>query len=550
MKTNGLWEPAKATLDATISSQTSIQGSQFCVIPFGDNPHQPFEFDSSNYNGTKSAINKAFDNYINQEEFTRISNVLKAGFKIVDANKDNKIYLLTDGMPNGGDSPKLVANTIREWCGNHHNCRLFYVALTKGVINPEIKQAIDDCPDAYIVQCENKVIPQIADLSPSEVYTNLAELSTPREISFSIPGKYALAVEANDSLFDVSVAENAAIDGKIKVYLIAKNGDDQAQLYQKLQGREYSFPVKIQCKEKGYFIANPEVIIHVSDETPSKLAIARGEDELRAGGAEWYDSFLWSDAAPEEKIRWDLSPIFTHQFYNSKLTLKFQADNGNEADFQAWFNGNPINNGSIIQILPDYPAILEVQFNHDAYSGKRYFSLKPAKTEGLDLINERPHDEYEGTSLRTEYDVVWNPLKTALAWLAGILLILLILWLAFLKRLFFPTIRIAKVTMTGPGSYYLSKKIKGARKVIFTSKRKSQNILSRIFTGEVRFVRADHFSPDLTIEGAGGKKKVKLQSVGKAGNAWDIYPSSIFRQYEKGTITNRLTKESAEIEFN
>lgn len=116
--------------------------------------------------------------------------------------------------------------------------------------------------------------------------------------------------------------------------------------------------------------------------------------------------------------------------------------------------------------------------------------------------------------------------------------------------MFFPPIRMGKITITGPGSYYSSKKIKGARKVILTPKRKSQNMLSRIFTGEIKFIKADHLTPELSIVPAGGKKKVKLRSETKQNNSWEIYPSSIFGQYEKGTMTNKVSNEKSEIEFS
>lgn len=549
MKTNGLWAPAKAALDATITTQSAIPGSRFCVIPFGDTPHQSFEFDSSNHNDKKAEITKALDNYINQEKFTRISDVLEAGFKKVDANKENKIYLLTDGLPNGGDSPQKVARTITNWCGNHRNCRLFYVALKNDVINPEIQQAIDACPDAFIVQCKNKVIPQIADIS-SDVYTNLEELQSKREIPFSIPGRHDLRVESEDPMFDVIIDNKSARDGKIMISLSPKDGLDKGKIHQNLQGGAYEFSARLQCVDERYFIANPDITIHVTDEVPSKLTIAQGKDGMETDGISWYDSFLWSGAADEKSISWNLAPVFANEYPDSRLDLKFQSADEHTDDFHVWFNGQQISNGSTIRIQPGKPALLEVRFMHTASTGSRYFTLTPAASDGIDLINERPSEEYEGLSLRTEYSIGWNPLKTLLFWLAIIVLAALIVWLLILRRIFFPPIKVGKVSFAGPGSYYASKRIKGARKVILTSKRKSQNILSRIFTGEIRFVRAEHFSPELSIEPAPGKRKVIFRSEGKAVGVWEMYPSSTFGQDDNGKITNRVSKETTEVEFN
>ena len=230
--------------------------------------------------------------------------------------------------------------------------------------------------------------------------------------------------------------------------------------------------------------------------------------------------------------------------------MKFQPAEGESQDYELRFNGQKIKGKDIINIVPGQPAIIEVQFNHDAQTGKRYIKLLPVYDRDIDLINDGPTDEFEGLSLRTEYDLRWNPLKTLLMWIGIILLAGLILWFVLLKRIFYPVITLSQVIITGPGTYYLSKKIKGARKVILTSKKRSQNVISRLFTGEVRYVRADHFLPELTIVAAGGKKKVRVRQEGKAKADWDFYPSAVFRQFEKGALTNRSTGDKSEIEFN
>lgn len=549
MEKNGLWVPAQSALDSNIALRASIPGSHFIVIPFGDKPYQVFSFDNGSYAANKGNISNAFQKYIKQANFTNISDVLKSGFQKVDSKKDNEIYLFTDGIPNNTDSSQRVAQTIRDWCGDHRNSKLYYVALTKGVINPVIKQAIDECSDASIVQCENGVIPVITTVS-NDIYTNLEELDKGVESSFSIPGNYNISASSADSHFDASVVGNKASNGKFTLRISSKENLTTDQLHQLLQGEEYEFPITVSCSDKRFTIVNPIINVHVSDEVPSKLTLAGGVEEIQTDGVKWYDSFIWSDAALDKKIVWDLAPVFKNELHNSRLELRFSISEGETNDFQAWYNGHAISNGQTISICPNQPALLEVQFNHDAKTGKRYFSLIPSRINSLNFINDKPAEEYSGTSLRTDYNVGWNPLKTFLFWLGIILLAALILWFAILRRIFFPPIRMGRITITGPGSYYSSKRIKGARKVILTSGSKSQNIFSRIFTGEIRFIKAAHLFPELTIVPAGGKRKVKLRSETKQKNPWEIYPSSIFGQDEKGTMTNKVSNDKSEIEFS
>lgn len=545
---NELWDPAKSALDNNIALRSAISNSHFTVIPFGDNPYQTFSFSNNEYGSKKQAITQSFEKHIKEAKYTNISEVLESGFSQTDSNKDNEIYLLTDGMPNGGDSPQKVAETITKWCANHRNSKLFYVALTKGVINPLIKAAVDGCPDASIVQCEDGIVPVITDIS-TDIYTNLDELDKVVEATFSVPGDYDLSIASADELFDFSIVGSKASDGKIKIAITPKENRSIDGLHQILQRNEHEFQATITCADRRFVIASPIVNVHVLDEVPSKLTLADGVDELQAADVDWYDSFLWSDAAADEKAVWDLTPAFKNELRDSKLTLKFQADNGPSDDFQASFNGSPIVDGSTITIAPNQPAILEVQFNHDAATGKRYFSLMPTSITDIDFINEKPSENYAGTSIRTHYDVNWNPLKTILFWLAIALVACLIVWFIILRRIFFPTIKMGKAIITDPGTYYTSKKIKGARKVVMTSRRKSQNFFSRIFTGEIRYIVGEQFSPELCILPSGRKKKVKICSDGKSVRAWNIMPSSIFGQDDTGTLTNTASGEKSEIEF-
>lgn len=547
MISNKLWEPAKTSLDETLKLDATIPGSHVTIIPFGDEPYEVFSFDAKDYNSKSKGIFSSFDKYIKQAKYTHISDVVEKGLGHVDPSQDNRIFLLTDGEPNHNDSPDKVAETISRWCLSHKNTRFFYVALTKGALDSKIRKALEDCPDAYPVELEGNVIPCFVDLS-SNVYTNLEELSKPRQIEFSLPGTYEVKAEANNPYFDVKIEKNRAENGKILISLVPKQSLDD--LHQQFKGQEYEFPVSITTTDRKFHVVNPVVTVHVADEIPSKLTLAQGEDVLSIPGAKWHDSFLWSPAAPDQTLTWNLAPVFENHLPDSEFKVKFQVPDGNKEDFKAWYNDSPIKNGEILTIKPEEKAVISIRFDHKAKTGKRYFELIPQHYNSLDMINSQPADEFGGVTLKSSYSKSWNPLGTAICWGVIGIIVLLVIWFLFLRRIFFPQIKLGKVEFTGPGSYYQSKKLKGARKVVLTSKKKKQNTLSKIFTGEVRYVKADHFSPEVEIVPASGKKKVRVRHSGKASPAWDIYPSSIFRQDDKGTIKNRNTNEETNMDFS
>ena len=552
MITNNLWEPAKKSLDETLKLHSTIPDTYITIVPFGDDPFQVFEFEANKYPSKSQNILGSLNKNIAskpQSSYTNISKAFKEGLKYIDHNKDNRIYLLTDGEPNHGDSPDSVAKTISEWCANHKNTRLFYVALTKSALDEKIRNALANCDDAVIIETQGNIIPIFADISPNDIYTNLEELQQPREIEFNLPGNYDIKPVTNDSLFDVKISGNKASEGKILISLVPKSPVEE--LHQKFQGEEYEFPIKIETDDNRVQIVNPEVTVHVSDEIPSKLNFADGKEEMVAEGAKWHPSFLWSSAKEDEKITWNLNPIFENELKNSALNLRFSVPGKDNQDFEAWYNDRLLKNGEIITILPKEEAKLTIQFNHEAKTGKRYFELTPVESSGIDLINDQPADEFTGTTLRTDYSVGWNPLAIVLFWIGIAIVAFLILWFLFLERIFYPRIKVSRVEFKGPGSYYQSKKIKGARKVVLTSKKKKQSPISRIFTGDVRYVVADHFTPEVEIlPAAGKKKKVRVRNVGTNAPVWDIYPSSIFQQYEKGSMKKRDSKEECQIEFS
>lgn len=547
MITNGIWDSAKESLDATARLDATMPDTHITIIPFGDNPYNVYSFPSNQYPSKSKAIEGDFAKYIKEAKYTNISSVLEEGFKHIDNNKENHLYLLTDGIPNHDDSPEKVARTVERWCGTHKDTKLIYVALTKSALDSKIRKALEDCPDAIVVEVEGNVIPQFPVIS-NDIYTNLQELDAPREISFSFPGTYDVKALSDDPLFDVKIKNDRATDGKILVSLAPKFSIDS--LHQRLQGDEYSFPVEINATDKRFKIVNPIVRVHVSDEIPSKVTLAGGNEALAADGAKWHDSFLWSPEAPQKKITWNLSPVFENSLNNTALKLKFGVPQSVDNDFKAWYNDKEIKNGETITLTPGAPAILSVEFNKDAATGKRYFELTPVGATSVDLVNEQPFDSFEGTTLRTSYSVGWNPLATALFWVIIGVLAFLVIWFILLQRIFYPRIKMSRVEFTGPNSYYASKKIKGTRKVVLTSKNKKQNIFSRIFTGEVKYVKADHFNPEIEIKPSGNKRKVKISNPKAGSQDWDIYPSTIFQRDEKGTLKHRRTQEETDMFFN
>lgn len=549
----GLWEPAKRALDATIRTQATAPNATFVIIPFGNKPYEAIRFNSADYASKKKEINDKFDKYINEATLTHITETLRSGIAEVDPNKENRIYLLTDGQPNGGDSSEKVADCIAKWCEKHRNTRIFYVALKENVVNPIIMEAINACHDAYVVQCHDYVIPQIGDIS-SEVYGNIEELRTVHRLMFSIPGSHPVTVSSTDSLFTVEIPGGKSEGCYIPLGIKSKNALSAADLHRIIQGQknakgDYIFTAYVTSADPDYFIANPKVTIILADHIQSRLSLCHSESEMAGKDCNHHDSFLWSKASDIDHVEFNLSPVFANVTDSEAvLHLSLIPSEGQPHDFEATFNGMPLDADNSFDVEPGRPAVLSIAFNNDALQGKRYFSLENSGYRGIDIINGIPIKDFDKLTLRSAYNIHWNPLKTWCVSVLIILLFLLLLWLLVLRKWFYPSIKIGKVEFTTPGRYF-SKKIKGVRKAVLTTRSRKQGLLSRVFTGRIIYIKDEIFSPEIEIV-PGTRKKIRFRSVATASERWDFMPGATFGSCSDGKATNSANHNKFEFTIN
>lgn len=542
MVDQGLWQAAKLALDTTVVSQSQLPGSKFSVVMFGDEPYETFSFSGQGYAGRKKSIDDAQEKYLKLARNTNICDALRQGFSLTEPAMKNKIYLLTDGIPNKGGGPEDVARLIREWCPSHRNTLLFYVALADGALNPVIKAAVDECGDAFIVDVSDGVIGQIADIS-SEIHANVEELDRTYSVRFSIPGKYAVEAVCDDPVFKVEVPGGFASGCSVPLKISSRDGLSVAELHQTLALFEddlYCFPVEIRSVSPSVRIANPEVMVFMTDYIQGRLEVFGGSgNAFFTDGCTWYDSFLWCEESLPGQVTLDLEPAFENVAPGAgRMLMAVEPLSGQPRDFKVFFNGNEIPAGRAFAVEQDKEAVLTVMFDRDALEGERNFTIRCQAEGQVEIVNGVAAPDFTEISLRSSYKVVMNPLLKALLIALAVLVVLMLLWLLLLRRTFFPGIKANRIELTGPGTYYVSKRIKGARKVVLTRMRKKGNALSNIFLGKVIYVRADHFMPALEIRPATGKK-IRVQNIGKGMDAWDITPSSTLAPYENAVIMRR-----------
>ena len=102
-----------------------------------------------------------------------------------------------------------------------------------------------------------------------------------------------------------------------------------------------------------------------------------------------------------------------------------------------------------------------------------------------------------------------NPGHVLLGWILGIIATLLFVWIAFLRRIFYPRIG-RNLQIVGDEVGCKTIQAKGCYRVVFTNTYKKQNILHRIFVGKILYEDHPWWASDVTFTGNAPKNKVQM----------------------------------------
>ena len=349
------------------------------------------------------------------------------------------------------------------------------------------------------------------------IYANTLNLNKICKIGFSAAGKYKAKAVSTDPYFDVKIVNNIIEGGNVPIQIVAKQPMDQ--INSELPD-VYNFTFDVQSDEVS--IINPTVKVQMTNKPERTLEMLSEETDM--GKSTWYDSFLFWGASNPDTLNVDLKAAFNDEAKKDDSAVELHiSDPDGGKDIQLFYNGQKVDNGKItLRSNDNTPCILSVVFNPMAKEGKRYLSINATKGQNIDKINDQPVDQYQ-LSLRSKYVVNWNPLKTVLMWLGILILATLLLWLLLVKHLIYPAIGVKTIQINDP--YFCKVNVKGKRCVVFTDKKMSQSLLSRIFTGEILYKKNEIWTSPLTFE-AGSKRKT-LRVMRTKDYVFDPYSTAL-----------------------
>ena len=543
-----LWGPAQEALKRTISRQAQQPNTNFTIVAFKDKSPIPkadiLTFEGKEYNVSKQLeIDSLFDREIKGEpHYTNIESALRKGFSVCNPAMENRIYLLTDGKHNCPDA-EAPEKCINAWCANHpKGSRLFYVMMSEeAAADKEVLTCVEACDDGYVVICRDGVIPQIVDIG-SHVVASTYDLNSDYAINFSEPIGLPVNLVCDDPAFEVKLVGGGAADGKIRMQFVPKGNFSLQQLNERLSqlqaGENYEFELDVNSADKDYIIANPKVSVTMKNLPPRKLQIFGGETKgLTFPEVRWHDQFLWNNASPDQPVEVDFSPVFESLDDASVVIFSFQEIKDNPVDYVLTYNDRQLRSGENITLCQhDAQSKLTIHFNHDAKEGDRAFTLIPVEIDNIDIINDMSAEVFPALAVNLSYDVYWNPLKTACFWLVVILIAALLIWLLMVKPAKYPKMDVASLQIVGTGGVYINKKIRGCRQVVLTNRKRSQNAISRLFSGKVMYITNAGFTSDIRIERS-AKRTVRFYVY----TPWGIAPTTTLRKNGSAKLKNMST---------
>ena len=409
-----------------------------------------------------------------------------------------------------------VAKKLSEWCGKYPNSYAFYVQLTEAAIDQGVAKVINLCDNEFIVDA-SKGIPVFGGFDKGLViYANTLNLDKTHKIGFSSVGKYKAKAVSKDPYFDVKVVNSKIEGGVVPIQIVARQ--PIVQINATLPD-VYNFTFDIQSDEVS--IIHPTVKVQMTNKPERSLEMLSEETDM--GKATWYDSFLLWGASDPDTLSIDLKAVFNEEAKKDGSAVEFLVVDTLGKDYQLFYNDQPVNKGKVIlHSKDDQSSILSIVFNSDAKEGKRYLDIKAIAKQELDNINDHRVEQYQLT-LRSKYEVNWNPLKTILIWLGILIVAALLLWFLIAKHFIYPTIGIKTIQINDP--YFSKVNVKGKRRVVFTNMEIRQSLLSRIFTGEILYKKNEIWTSPLAFEA--GSRRRTLRVMRTKNYVFDPYSAAL-----------------------
>ena len=479
-----------------------IPGNEITIQLFQGKTLESVHFMREDFNDKKWAeLEKLIRDHAQNVTNTNICSAWEEGMHFIDTGKYNYIYLMTDGEDNahGKEGTAMMCKLIREWCGKYRDSRAYYVELYKGAMNSDILKAIKE--SCNIIPIHSGDHDHFMAFDKQTITFNTRELDKFARLHSDWSRESPLGVSCSDPYFSVAIDGEKLKEGGVADFKISPKMNLKEFNQAINHSPEYRFTIKLKTDRKDLKIHHPEIEVVVINK-PERIINTEVAEGVDLGCANYYPPFLFSGESELDTLTTDLKAQFNEEAIHVGSSLKMQVISDIDGDsFTLLYNGKEMTDKTFTISKDDLQNRLQIVFGREAKDGERNFILKTIEARQLDRVNQTVPEDFIIT-LEAEYDIDWNPLKTALFWAGILILALLILWLCVLKPVTRPNFKgVRRISLEDKKdtSYYKTVAAKGYRKIILCQQAKKQNALSKLFGGAINYEINERWTHPIVI---------------------------------------------------
>ena len=528
---NHIWSESKEFMKEDIEQLDG--NANVTVILFHQN-ETTFQFKAKDFNWKE--IEGRCDEMFDESKLTGICNAWDSGLKFIDKNRNNYLYLFTDGTENvNAKKTSAVCARIKQWCKQDPNNYAFFVALGDEIKKtPDVNKLIEatsSCERTFFIEEHQG---PFGAFDKTEFSMNIHSIKD-INVGFSDYGSFDAEVECNDPHYLIDLHNNRIENGRAVFSLKEKN----------VPTGNFQLHFKIKTDDSVLHICNPDFYINIDTRELANIDLAQpsgiSEGQYNAGIAETYSSFLFWSGKDSISLYVDFSSVFNELAITRNASLKMKVEIPSDIKGKCLFsyNGKPFDNSFEIK-SSDSNSVLSLTVPHELAETEFLIGLQGISNK-LETINSEETSSYI-SSIYFKHEICWNPLKTFLFWFCIIVIISAAFWFGLFKPLIFPRIRLNRIELSNSGRYYINKRINGARKVVVTNCFKPQNFFNKFFTGKIVFIKDDIWTSEWELKPIGRKKALKINLHGKYAITPVTSELNVFGEYKlTGLNINNLS---------
>lgn len=396
----------------------ALQEGTVTLIPYQSEPQEPITFDvngatDNQIDGFLGKAGKTIWKLMQNDKKANLYAALKDAVKHIDNKKDNFIYILSNSTDL--ENEEAVCRFIRNWCTmKPDNVYIFYIMLTRNAYSQPLVDAINRCPDIFLIDARGKKLKSICALMPREIVENLQDIieggrdnyQTRRlNIHSSIDGPYFLKFHSKDSLFSLGTSVRVNEYGSIHVSPRSPN-----EIESLLSGKnEYSFDVRVSIDtEKVWLITDslrirvinkPERILYLPPTLNPSLDVRH------------YPRFLFWKANRPDTLHLSLNDWMNKEarLRNASALFMLTFNDIPDGEYRLLLNGHFLADKTFQLDSSNTQTCLEVVFSDNVPAGSYQMVLQCLSSDRLDRINAiSPYNYYQ--SQLVAYRFGHNPL--------------------------------------------------------------------------------------------------------------------------------------------